>query len=107
MKYEQKPNTATVWINDQKRPDQAMKNPDGSEWVRRDADYKGSGIFNGMAYWVDLYEKKITKGEKKGEIYFSIKVKPKGQPAPAKKAVNSGLTEETWATFEDDAKIPF
>ena len=103
MKYEQKPNTATVFKNEDKRPDQVMKNPDGTEWIRRDADYKGSGIFNGMAFWVDVHE----KVSKKGEIYFSIKVKPKGQPAPAKKAASGGMTEENWSTFEDDAKIPF
>ena len=103
MKYEQKPNTATVFKNEDKRPDQVMKRPDGTEWIRKDADYKGSGIFNDMACWVDVHE----KVSKKGETYFSIKVKPKGQPAPAKKAASGGMTEENWATFEDDAKIPF
>jgi hypothetical protein len=98
MKYEQKPNTATVFENEDKRPDQVMKNPDGTEWVRKDADFKGSGIFNGMACWVDMHR----KTSKAGKEYYSIKVKPKGQPAPAKKAVNSGLTEENWATFKDD-----
>ena len=97
-KYEQKPNTATVFVNDDKRPDQVMKNPDGSEWTRQDADYKGSGLINGVAYWVDMH-RKVSKA---GKEYYAIKVKPKGQPPAVAKAANSGLTEANWASFEDD-----
>ncbi len=99
-KYEAKPNTATLFLNEDKRPDQVMKNPDGSEWVRTDADYKGSGLIGGVNYWVDLYKKK----SKTGNEYFSIKVKPKGAPPAVKKAANSGLTEDNWDSvdFKDD-----
>jgi len=99
-KYEAKPNTATLFLNEDKRPDQVMKNPDGSEWVRTDADYRGSGLIGGVNYWVDLYKKK----SKTGNEYFSIKVKPKGAPTVVKKAVNSGLTEDNWDSvdFNDD-----
>jgi hypothetical protein len=97
-KYEQKPNTATVFVNDDKRPDQVMKNPDGSEWIRQDADYKGSGLIDGKMYWVDMH-RKVSKA---GKEYYAIKVKPKGQPPAVAKAANSGLTEDNWATFKDD-----
>lgn len=99
-KYEPKPNTATLFLNEDKRPDQVVQNPDGTEWVRSDADYKGSGLIGGVNYWVDLYKKQ----SKSGSEYFSIRVKPKGAPIVVKKAANSGLTEDNWATadFKDD-----
>ena len=97
-KYEQKPNTATLFENEDKREPQTMKNPDGTEWLRVDADYKGSGLIGGVAYWVDLHQKQ----SKAGKTYYALKFKPKGAPPAVKKAANSGLTEENWATFKDD-----
>lgn len=98
MKFEQKPNAATVWVNVDKRPDETVKNPDGSSWVRKDADYKGSGNFNGLDCWVDVY-RKISR---KNEEYFSIKVKPKHQAAPIKKAPANSAVEKLSVPFEDD-----
>lgn len=97
-KYEPQPNSATVFENEEKRPDQLMKNADGSEWVRVDADYKGSGLIGGVNYWVDV----TKKTSKAGKDYFKIKFKPKGAPVAVKKAANSGLTEDNWDKFTDD-----
>lgn len=98
--YEQKPNTGALFKNEDKRPDEVVKNPDGTEWTRKDPDYTGTAMLDTGPHYVDAYLRK----SKAGKPYMALKFKPKGQP----KAKPQGLTEDNWATADfDDKNIPF
>lgn len=98
--YEQLPNTANLFKNEEKRPPRQMKKEDGTEWTAHDPDYTGHGEIGGVPHYVDGYLQK----SKSGRVYMKLKFKPKGQP----KAKPQGLTEDNWATADfDDKNIPF
>lgn len=66
MAYEQKPNTGTLFINDQKETD---KHP----------DFKGSALIDGQEYWVKLWK---NKSQKTGETILKTayeKKEPRGE----------------------------
>ena len=52
-----------------------FKNKDKDEAHPKWADYRGSINVDGDEYWIDAWIKK----SKKGEMYMSLSVKPKGE----------------------------
>lgn len=66
MAFSPKPNTGTLFKNDNKQSD-------------RDPWYKGSALVDGVEYWVDAWVNEIKSGENKGRKYLSLKYKPKDQ----------------------------
>lgn len=65
---------------------------------KKDADYRGDAIINGVSYWIDAWVNESKDGKK----YFGVKFKPKDEtPTPIRQPVVQPVVEEF-----DDA-IPF
>jgi len=93
MAYEQKPNSGSLFKNDDKR--------DG----KQDADYRGSALIGGVEYYLDAWIN--TKKDGHGK-YLGVKYKPKNPPAEvavAQSAPSLPVKPGTDADFDDD--IPF
>ena len=87
MAYETKPNTGSLFKNDKKETD---SHP----------DYKGSGIIDGVDYWLDSWINTSNAGVK----YMSLKFKPKDAQT------GGGMTsrQSEPAAFDDDMdSVPF
>lgn len=88
MRYEPKPNTGQLYVNEEKRPPQERKNAAGETFMAHDPDLNGSVLVDGKEYYVDAFER-MSRNNKK---YYALKFKPKGkreqvvssskQPAP-------------------------
>lgn len=66
MAYEQKPNSGSLFRNEDKKTD---KHP----------DYSGSAVIGGVEYWVNGWINTIGSGENKGKKYMNLQFKPKDQ----------------------------
>jgi hypothetical protein len=82
MAYEQKPNTGSLFKNHKK---ESEKHP----------THAGSFNIEGTEYWINAWVNETKKGEK----YFSLKVKPKEAQAVKK--------EQPTQEWEDEDSIPF
>lgn len=81
MAYEIKPNSGSLFRNENRRPDKTRD--DGS--VVKDAEYAGSAVIDGVEYFVDAWVNEAKTGKK----YFGLRFKPKqpkAAPAPTKAA---------------------
>jgi hypothetical protein len=74
-------NSGTVSKNDRKEKD-------------THPDIRGQATINGVAYWIDGWQKKNDRG-----TFYSLSFKPKDQPAPQQQA------KPTATALDDD--IPF
>jgi hypothetical protein len=92
-------NKGALFKNEEKRPDRAMKNPDGTEWVMKDSDYSGEADINGVLHFVDGYLQK----SKAGKTYMKLKFKPKQQQHERPKT----MAEQEPEKFNDDEDFPF
>lgn len=92
MAYEPKPNSGSLFRNENRRPDKARD--DGS--VIKDAEYTGSAIIDGVEYFVDAWVNEAKTGRK----YFGLRFKPKQPKAAAPKPAPAD------EPFHDD-EIPF
>ena len=99
--YEQRPNSASLFKNEEKKPPREMKSSSGDTWMLEDADYKGSGKVGDIEYWVDA----TIKTSKAGKKYLALKFNPKQARVPAKPA--GGLSEDNWATADLNDPLGF
>ena len=103
-KFEQRPNTASLFKNEEKKPPREMKSSTGDTWMLEDADYKGSGKVGDIEYWVDA----TIKTSKSGKKYLALKFNPKQARVPPKNTMPAGtLTEDNWAKADLDDPLGF
>lgn len=99
MRYEPRPNTGQLYVNEEKRPPQERKNAAGETFMAHDSDLNGSALVDGKEYYVDAYER-MSRGNKK---YYALKFKPKGERKP----VVSSSKQPAAEPFVDDELPPY
>jgi len=105
MPYEIKPNTGSVFVNEEKRPDREITGKDGRPFIAKDADFKGSALIDGKAYFVDVWDKMSQSGKAYRAIKFTEKKKQPGAGAPHSRQESSATLVKTIDDFNDE--IPF
>jgi hypothetical protein len=88
MAYEMKPNTGTIFTNDEKNPD----NPAHETWP----DSKGSALIDGVEYWVNCW-RKFPKDKKP---YLSMSFTPKERQSAKPQ-------QEKEIRFPSDDSVPY
>lgn len=87
MAYEQKPNTGSLFRNEDKKQD-------------THADYNGSALVDGVEYYVDAWINEVKSGPKAGKKYFAMKFKPKQQQG-------GSSSQQRQSSPDVDPDIPF
>ena len=105
MPYEIKQNSGSVFGNEDKRPDRQMTSKDGSTFVAKDADFKGSALIDGKAYFVDMWDKVSQSGKAYRAIKFKEKNKQPGDGSPKASSQYSNNAPKVIDDFNDE--IPF
>jgi uncharacterized protein (DUF736 family) len=93
MAYEVKPNTGSLFKNERKE-------------AETHADYRGSGLIDGVEYWFDAW----INTSKDGQKYMSLKFKPKNADQSGSYARQEPARSPRPASaFDDDTDtgIPF
>lgn len=90
MAYEQKPNSGSLFREENKKSD-------------THADYSGSALIDGVEYWVSGWVNEVKSGAKAGKKYLSIKFKPKEQQESG--GSSSQQTQQSLPI--DDGDLPF
>jgi hypothetical protein len=72
----------------------------------KDPSHQGSVNIDGREFWLSAWVNEGKAGGKlEGQKYFSLKVKPKDEQAPAKPKEKA--TAAQGSKFDDDGDIPF
>ncbi len=100
--YEVRPNTGSVFKNENKSEPRTVKSSSGDTYTIEDADYKGSGLIGDTEYWIDARLKTAKSGKK----YLALKFNPK-QVQAKKAAPAGGLTEDNWSNADLNDPLGF
>jgi hypothetical protein len=100
--YEVRPNTGSLFKNEDKGEPRTVTSSTGDSYVIEDADYKGSGMIGDTEYWIDARLKTAKSGKKYLALKFNPKKVQQKAAAPAK-----GLTEDNWATADLNDPLGF
>jgi hypothetical protein len=93
MRYQPRPNTGSLFTNDEKGEPRTITTKSGESYTIPDPDYTGSGIIGDSAYWINA----TIKTSKSGKTYLALKFNPKPAPKPAPK---QQVTEDNWGTAD-------
>lgn len=89
MAFETKPNSGSMFKNDQKEQD-------------THADYRGSALIDGVDYWMDAWIKTAESGRKWMSFSFKPKQRAAAAPAPVAPKRQSSRFEDS-----DENSPPF
>lgn len=89
MAYEQKPDTGSLFRNEKMREG------------KKDAEYTGSALIDGVEYWVNAWVNEVKSGANAGKKYFNMQYKPKEE-----RQQSGGSSSQQSAPIESD-DIPF